>query len=304
MKKKLIMAVCGVSISVLTAFTATGESFAFDRVQNWDVKANGRTVATVQTEAEGWQVLNELKADYYNTGEEQVKAETDQLVTVEATDKDVMTQTVDQSVDNIEKTESITFTDKEIKEGEEAIPYGTSVETTDEMYRGETKVIQKGVDGSKHVIKEVTETNGKTAEEKIISSDVTTAPTEKIVLKGTKDPLEKTRQEIVEYAEKFIGTEYVWGGESLTDGIDCSGFTMQVFSEFGYSLPHYSQAQADCGSKVDSLEEAKAGDIIIYEGHVAIYRGDGTIIHATPPQVTSGTPADYSEILAIRRIAE
>ena len=87
---------------------------------------------------------------------------------------------------------------------------------------------------------------------------------------------------VVAYAKQFLGNPYVWGGSSLTNGTDCSGFTMSVYAHFGYSLPRTSGAQRSAGVGV-SLSEVKPGDIICYNGHVALYIGGGQIIHASTP---------------------
>lgn len=88
------------------------------------------------------------------------------------------------------------------------------------------------------------------------------------------------RQALVDYACSFVGVlKYVSGGSSLTDGVDCSGFTSAVYAQFGYSLPHSSSAQAECGRSV-SISEIKIGDIVCYSGHVGIYVGNGKIVHA------------------------
>lgn len=91
--------------------------------------------------------------------------------------------------------------------------------------------------------------------------------------------------DVVSYAEQFLGNPYVYGGTSLTNGTDCSGFTMGVYGHFGYSLPHSSAAQSGCGTRV-SLDEIQPGDLLFYSyggsiGHVAIYIGNGQIIHAS-----------------------
>lgn len=110
-------------------------------------------------------------------------------------------------------------------------------------------------------------------------------------------------QAVVNYAMQFIGNPYVWGGSSLTNGTDCSGFTMSVYSHFGVSLPHYDGAQRSCGTAVLSLAEAQPGDLICYYGHVGIYIGNGQIVHASNPRtgITTGS-ATYRQIAAIRRI--
>ena len=92
-----------------------------------------------------------------------------------------------------------------------------------------------------------------------------------------------------EFAKKYIGNPYVWGGTSLTRGADCSGFVLSVFRNYGMSLPHSSRAQANCGRAV-SLSELKPGDLVFYGNrsginHVAIYVGGGQVVHASNPRV-------------------
>jgi len=109
-------------------------------------------------------------------------------------------------------------------------------------------------------------------------------------------------KEIANYACKFVGNPYVYGGTSLTNGTDCSGFTMSVYKAFGYSIPRTSTAQRSAGRGV-TYAEAQPGDIICYAGHVGIYIGGGKIVHAsTPATGIIYTNATYREILAVRRI--
>ncbi len=95
------------------------------------------------------------------------------------------------------------------------------------------------------------------------------------------------RVDLVEYALQFVGNPYVWGGTSLTNGADCSGFVLSIYAKYGYSLPHYSGAQANCGTRI-SASEAQPGDLFFYGGgsisHVAIYIGNGQIVHASSPK--------------------
>lgn len=92
------------------------------------------------------------------------------------------------------------------------------------------------------------------------------------------------RQEIVNFALQFEGNPYVYGGTSLTNGADCSGFVMSVFKEFGYSLPRVASAQYEASEKKD-ISQIETGDLVFYGsggiGHVALYIGNGKIIHAS-----------------------
>lgn len=108
---------------------------------------------------------------------------------------------------------------------------------------------------------------------------------------------------VAEYALQFVGNPYVWGGTSLTKGADCSGFVMSVYANFGVSLPHSSAADRSQGYAVDGLQNAQPGDLICYSGHVALYIGNGQIVHASNKKTgIIVSNADYRKILAIRRI--
>ena len=110
------------------------------------------------------------------------------------------------------------------------------------------------------------------------------------------------RNQIVNFAIKYVGNRYVWGGTSLTNGADCSGFVQSVYKNFGVSLPRSSSQQRSAGTAVD-YASAQPGDIVCYAGHVGIYIGNGQIVHASSP--TTGIKvgnATYRNILSVRRI--
>lgn len=107
---------------------------------------------------------------------------------------------------------------------------------------------------------------------------------------------------VAKYACQYIGNPYVYGGTSLTNGADCSGFTYRVYKDFGYNLPRTSTEQRSAGTGVD-YEDAQPGDLICYSGHVAIYIGGGKIVHASTERTgIKVSNAQYRTILAVRRI--
>ncbi len=108
---------------------------------------------------------------------------------------------------------------------------------------------------------------------------------------------------VVSYAMQFVGNPYVWGGNSLTNGVDCSGFVHEVYAHFGISTPRYSQAFKSVGQAV-SFDNIQPGDVVVYPGHVAIYAGGGVIVEAqsTKAGITANRSVQCHTILAIRRL--
>lgn len=119
-----------------------------------------------------------------------------------------------------------------------------------------------------------------------------------------EEPAFSAGQRVVNFALQFVGNPYAYGGTSLTNGADCSGFVMSVYRNFGVSLPHSSSALASVGQNVGTnLANAQPGDLICYSGHVGIYIGGGQIVHASTER--SGikvSGAGYKAIRSIRRI--
>lgn len=109
-------------------------------------------------------------------------------------------------------------------------------------------------------------------------------------------------QAVIDYACQFIGNPYVWGGTSLTEGADCSGFVQAVYSHFGISLPRTTWDMESVGTAV-SYEQAMPGDIVLYDGHVGLYMGDGTIVNAMNENDGIGIcSATYTPITSVRRV--
>lgn len=190
-----------------------------------------------------------------------------------------------------------------------SIDYDTVYKKTSSLKKGTCKVKTKGVKGSKQLVQQVTKVNGEKTDSELISSKVVKQPTDKVVLKGTGSVTAKAGvtfdfaegSEVVEYAKKFVGNPYVYGGTSLTKGADCSGFVYSVYKNFGVNLPRVGQSSV---GKAVSYKNVKKGDILIYSGHVAIYAGNGKAVHAVNERLgIRVTSVNYTgSVIAVRRI--
>ena len=136
----------------------------------------------------------------------------------------------------------------------------------------------------------------------VIDSDNTVDP-DSVSSSSSSSSSSGSGSSIVDYATQFVGNPYVWGGTSLTGGADCSGFTQSVYAQFGYSLPRTSYEQQNWGTEV-SYADAQPGDLICYGGHVAIYMGNGQIVHASNSQdgIKISNDATYRTIVSVRRL--
>lgn len=190
-----------------------------------------------------------------------------------------------------------------------SIDYKTVYKKTANLKKGATKVQTKGSKGTKEVVQQVTKVNGVTAESEVISSEVVKQPKDKVVLKGTSSVTAKKGvtydfadgADVVEFAKKYIGNPYRYGGTSLTNGADCSGFVYSIYKQFGVNLPRVGQSGV---GKVVSYKNVKKGDILFYYGHVAIYAGNGKAIHAVNESMGIRiTDVNYTgSVIGVRRI--
>ena len=126
---------------------------------------------------------------------------------------------------------------------------------------------------------------------------------EEAARKAEEEKKKQAGSNVISYGSQFVGNPYVWGGSSLTNGADCSGFVMSVYAHFGISLPHSSSALRGVGRSVD-ISDIQPGDIVCYEGHVGLYAGNGRLLHASNKKdgIKISSSITYRKIVAIRRV--
>lgn len=265
------------------------------------VSADGKEVFIVETPEIASDVIREVMESYVAEDgdldsleiDEQLKIE-DKTLFVGVTPPRVLTK--DEAVAKVlaaNDTESpamhvTTKTDVDITE---KVKPETVFEETDELYAGNTELKNQGEEGEKIVTNEVTLVNGEETDSVPVAEKVTEKPVDRVISVGTKSRPADTAwcdysgaiigedngMKMVNYGLQFVGNRYKYGGTSLTNGTDCSGFIYSVYRHFGYNVPRlgfYKMGKGVC------LDEAKAGDVVYYPGHYAMYMGDGKIVHA------------------------
>lgn len=202
------------------------------------------------------------------------------------------------------------------------IKYKSVTRKSSKILKGNTKVKQYGKNGKKKITSNFTSVNGKVTDEEVLKTKVIRKARKEIILEGTKvveAPVAKTSSvdyddaatysgngsDIANFALQFVGNPYVYGGSSLTNGADCSGFVMAVFQKFGISMAHDASVMAGYGRAV-SLSEAQPGDLICYGYHVGIYIGGGQLVHAMNEEngITISSLGYSGNAYTIRRVVE
>lgn len=193
------------------------------------------------------------------------------------------------------------------------IKFKTVTRTSAEALKNTTVIKQKGKYGKKEVTSLVTTRNGEVTDSEVIDSHVISQPEAQIVLKGTgvlpAPAAGKTYpgsgSAVAQYALRFVGNPYVYGGSSLTDGADCSGFVMAVYRHFGITMAHDAGVQRTYGREV-SPAAAQPGDLVCFYGHIGIYIGGGQIVHAVNEGMgIAVTGMTYTgPVISVRRIVE
>ncbi|MGI6737281.1 MAG: C40 family peptidase [Anaerovoracaceae bacterium] len=280
----------------------------------WAVKAGGRTLAYVRTRAEGENVSTGLRLYYYHNVQMQQEADIHPWISVERVQADTLLpgtklMTTEEAVQAIAaQNESgdpvvrVTYSDT-LQEKKAIHPHRKIIKTAS-LAKGEQKVKQQGRSGNREVESEITQVNSDVTSRVVMTDTVVQQPGTEIVYEGTALTSRDKGRAIVAYARKFLGGRYVWAGESLARGVDCSGYTMKLYEHYGITLPHNSDEQASCGREV-SRSDMQPGDLLIFSGHVAMYAGNGQIIHASGPRsgiILSDESAYDSRILHIRRL--
>ena len=182
---------------------------------------------------------------------------------------------------------------------------GSKLTVLDESIPGWVKVQYKSYTGyvsADYVTVETTYNYAESKEEEAARKAAANKNNNSSSNKHYNAPAGTNGQSVIDYGMQFLGTRYKWAGESLTNGVDCSGFVMKVYEAFGVSLPHSSRSLRTVGYAV-SEADAKPGDILCYSGHAAIYMGNGKILHSVRGDgVKVSNNWKYKKILAIRRI--
>lgn len=283
-------------------------------------KLYNNSAATVQQTVDGWYqitsgtVTGYVKSEYVVVGNEELARSVGRRVATVNEDAVTLFVRTEPSTDSkklgmVAGLDDLTVTDESIdgwvkvsiEEGEGYVS-ADYVTLSTEFVQAESKEEEAARLAKEEAERKAAEEAAKKAAEKSSKSSSSSSSTSG----GTSTynaPSGSDGAAVANFASQFVGNPYVAGGTSLTNGADCSGFVMSVYAQFGVSLPHSSGAMRGCGYEVGT-DQMQPGDIVCYSGHVAIYVGNNTIVHASTPSsgIKFTSPIDYKPVLSVRRI--
>ena len=279
-------------------------------------KLYNNSAATVQQTVDGWYqitsgtVTGYVKSEYVVVGNEELARSVGRRVATVNEDAVTLFVRTEPSTDSkklgmVAGLDDLTVTDESvdgwvkvsIEEGEGYVS-ADYVTLSTEFVQAESKEEEAARLAKEEAERKAAEEAAKKAAEKSSKSSSSSSGTSTYNAPSGSDGAA-----VANFASQFVGNPYVAGGTSLTNGADCSGFVMSVYAQFGVSLPHSSGAMRGCGYEVGT-DQMQPGDIVCYSGHVAIYVGNNTIVHASTPSsgIKFTSPIDYKPVLSVRRI--
>lgn len=279
-------------------------------------KLYNNSAATVQQTVDGWYqitsgtVTGYVKSEYVVVGNEELARSVGRRVATVNEDAVTLFVRTEPSTDSkklgmVAGLDDLTVTDESvdgwvkvsIEEGEGYVS-ADYVTLSTEFVQAESKEEEAARLAKEEAERKAAEEAAKKAAEKSSKSSSSSSSTSTYNAPSGSDGAS-----VANFASQFVGNPYVAGGTSLTNGADCSGFVMSVYAQFGVSLPHSSGAMRSCGYEVGT-DQMQPGDIVCYSGHVAIYVGNNTIVHASTPSsgIKFTSPIDYKPVLSVRRI--
>lgn len=322
----LMKALCAVIVVVFSATVILWEVAQFEPA--YAVKAGGSELFKVKDKETAEKVIEEVMDEYTPDGAQVNEIILDKKISTKVSsvkkdkaDQELMSE--EEAVDYVLEQNAgdeplFCVTVKAQVSDVEDVEAGTEYKTDDEMFEGNTEVKREGEDGTKIATDQVISVNGAVLNSKGIGSTIINEATSKVIHKGTKVRPHDTAwadysgqvigkgngNTIANFALNFVGNPYRWGGTSLTNGADCSGFIYALYHHFGYtSVPRVGAQKIGKGV---ALAEAQPGDVVFYGHHYAMYIGGGKIVHAYNSRrgICVTSVHDPGRILTIRRLVQ